>query len=100
MKASALVAVVIACGGSGAPPPNLPVDPPKQMQAAPPPSENPMPTHPWPATKRVDVTETLHGTSIVDPYRWLEDEHAADVQTWMTEQDTYARGELAKLAER
>ena len=56
-----------------------------------------MPQHPWPATKTVDVVDTVHEIKLRDPYRWLEDEKAADVQAWMAEQDKYARGELAKL---
>ena len=55
------------------------------------------PPHPWPATRTVDTADTLNGKTLRDPYRWLEDEHAPDVQAWMTAQDDYARGELAKL---
>ncbi|HET7502462.1 MAG TPA: prolyl oligopeptidase family serine peptidase, partial [Kofleriaceae bacterium] len=56
--------------------------------------------HPWPVTRSAPVTETVHGQHISDPYRWLEDEHAPDVQAWMAEQDGYARGELAKSPHR
>ena len=42
--------------------------------------------------------DTIHGTKVGDPYRWLEDEKKPEVQAWMTAQDDYARGELAKLA--
>jgi len=56
-----------------------------------------MPNRPWPSTEKHDLVETLHATKVVDPYRWLEDEHHPDVQQWMTEQDHYARAELAKL---
>ncbi|MBA3541491.1 MAG: S9 family peptidase [Deltaproteobacteria bacterium] len=55
------------------------------------------PKHPWPTTRKDDVVETLHGTKIADPYRWLEDEKSPEVQAWMTKQDDYARAELAKL---
>jgi prolyl oligopeptidase len=55
------------------------------------------PTHPWPATRMVDVTETIHGKTIHDPYRWLEDETSPEVQAWMKAQDDYARAELGKL---
>ncbi|HET9622554.1 MAG TPA: prolyl oligopeptidase family serine peptidase, partial [Kofleriaceae bacterium] len=34
--------------------------------------------------------------TIRDPYRWLEDERAPEVQRWMDAQDAYARGELAR----
>ena len=27
----------------------------------------------YPAVRREDLTETLHGVAIEDPYRWLED---------------------------
>ena len=64
---------------------------------APPP---PAPSHPWPATRTVDVVDHLHGKTIRDPYRWLEDEHAPEVQAWMTAQDDYTRAQLAKLPER
>ncbi|HEX4417457.1 MAG TPA: prolyl oligopeptidase family serine peptidase [Kofleriaceae bacterium] len=59
-----------------------------------------MPKHPWPATHAGTTTDTVQGKQLADPYRWLEDEKAADVQAWMTEQDTYARGELAKSPHR
>ncbi len=65
------------------------------MKSPPPPP--PAPAHPWPATKTVDVVDHLHGVEVKDPYRWLEDEHAPEVQAWMKEQDDYTRGELAKL---
>ena len=57
-------------------------------------------THPWPATRTVEVTDKLHGVTIKDPYRWLEDEHAPDVQAWMKAEDDYTRAELGKLPDR
>jgi prolyl oligopeptidase len=53
------------------------------------------PNHP--ATKTVEVTDLLFDRHIRDPYRWLEDETAPEVQAWMETQDAFARGELAKL---
>ena len=50
-----------------------------------------------PATRRDDVIETLHGRRVADPYRWLEDEHAPEVQAWMDAQDAYAREVLGAL---
>ncbi len=35
-----------------------------------------------------------------DPYRWLEDEKAPEVQAWMKVQDDYARERIAKLPAR
>ncbi len=60
----------------------------------------PVPTRPWPSTKRQDIVDTMFGKKIADPYRWLEDEKAPDVVAWMTVQDDYARAELAKLPKR
>jgi prolyl oligopeptidase len=55
------------------------------------------PTHPWPQSRKVDVVDTIQGKQIRDPYRWLEDETAPEVQTWMKSEDEYTRGALAKL---
>ncbi|MGH2897749.1 MAG: prolyl oligopeptidase family serine peptidase, partial [Solirubrobacteraceae bacterium] len=55
---------------------------------------------PWPSTRTDDVTETLHGETIADPYRWLEDEASPEVQAWMTAQDDYTRQELARSPQR
>ncbi|MFO8054224.1 MAG: prolyl oligopeptidase family serine peptidase [Bacteroidales bacterium] len=41
----------------------------------------------YPKTKKVEVTDTLFGTVIPDPYRWLEHDTAADVKAWVEEQN-------------
>ncbi|MGA7515272.1 MAG: prolyl oligopeptidase family serine peptidase [Candidatus Sulfotelmatobacter sp.] len=43
------------------------------------------------------VTENLHGTKIVDPYRWLEDGTSADTQKWDAEEMAYTRSVLNPL---
>lgn len=50
-----------------------------------------------PDTKVADPGDVLHGVSVHDPYQWLEDEKAEDVQAWMEVQDTYTRGILNTL---
>ena len=50
-----------------------------------------VPKHPWPATRADDLVEQLHGKTIKDPFRWLEDEKSPEVQAWMTAQDDFAR---------
>ena len=50
-----------------------------------------------PATRSEAIVETVHGRTITDPYRWLEDEHSPEVQAWMRAQDDHTRVELAKL---
>src|SRR5262245_11166388 len=49
---------------------------------------------PYPPTRRDGVSEALHGVTVPDPYRWLEDEKSPEVQAWMREQDAFARSQL------
>jgi prolyl oligopeptidase len=51
----------------------------------------------YPASRRDQVKDVLHGIEVQDPYRWLEQEKSAEVQQWMTAQDRYARERLGKL---
>ena len=46
------------------------------------------------------VTENLHGTKIVDPYRWLEDGTSAETQKWVADEMAYTRSVLDPLAGR
>ncbi len=84
-----LVAAIALVGCPKEVPPPAPV-------VAPAPALPPPPAKLWPATKAVDVADTVQGTVLHDNYRWLEDEKSPDVQAWMKSQDAYARGELAK----
>ncbi len=43
------------------------------------------------------VTEVLHGVSITDPYRWLEDQDNPRTRLWIEEQTQYAREYLDHL---
>ncbi len=52
------------------------------------------------ATRKEEITEAIHGKTVSDPYRWLEDEHAPEVVAWMNAQDLSARRELAGLPHR
>ncbi|UIP00969.1 prolyl oligopeptidase family serine peptidase [Halobaculum sp. CBA1158] len=47
-----------------------------------------------PATPRRPVTDELHGESIVDPYRWLEDGDDEAVREWTDAQNDYAEAVL------
>ena len=38
-------------------------------------------------TRRLDLVETLHGAAVADPYRWLEDGDAPEVQEWTRAQN-------------
>lgn len=41
----------------------------------------------YPAAKRLDLVEELHGQRIADPYRWLEDPDDPATKQWLLEQD-------------
>jgi prolyl oligopeptidase len=49
-----------------------------------------------PATPRREVTDTYHGTAVVDPYRWLEGDDD-EVKAWTAAQDRHARATLDAL---
>jgi prolyl oligopeptidase len=50
-----------------------------------------------PASPAHPVVDTLHGTSVADPYRWLEDAGAGEVRAWFQAQGAHARAELGAL---
>ncbi len=41
----------------------------------------------YPAAPRADLVETLHGLTVADPYRWLEDPSSAETTAWNAAQD-------------
>jgi prolyl oligopeptidase len=45
-------------------------------------------------TRKVDVVDVLHGRSIADPFRWLEDAESAEVRAWTDEQNARTRAVL------
>jgi prolyl oligopeptidase len=50
-----------------------------------------------PASAAEPVTEILHGVSVSDPYRWLEEQDSPRTRQWIEEQTRYARGYLDNL---
>ncbi len=54
----------------------------------------------YPETHRGDVVETLHGTQIADPYRWLEDPDSAETVDWVRRQNAATDAHLATLDDR
>ena len=52
---------------------------------------------PPPATEAQPVTENIHGTTITDPYRWLEDAKSPATRAWIAEQMKYTEGYLSQV---
>jgi prolyl oligopeptidase len=50
-----------------------------------------------PNTPRREVVENYFGTSVTDPYRWLEKTSEPEVVQWMKAQNDYTREKLAKI---
>lgn len=51
----------------------------------------PLTLNPPPPTPVEPVTEVLHGVSVTDPYRWLEDQNSPRTRRWLEEQTAYTR---------
>src|SRR6185295_2230791 len=47
-----------------------------------------------PVTRAEAVVDDVHGVSIADPYRWLEDGSSDEVRRWVETQSAYTRGLL------
>ena len=54
----------------------------------------------YPATRTVDTAETLHGETIPDPYRWLEDGESSETRAWTEAQNALTEGYLARTPAR
>ena len=48
----------------------------------------------YPAARRTDDADLLHGRTIPDPYRWLEDATSAETLAWTTGQDELLTDQL------
>ncbi|MDZ4753955.1 MAG: prolyl oligopeptidase family serine peptidase [Phycisphaerae bacterium] len=53
----------------------------------------------YPPAKTVEVTDVYHGTTVSDPYRWLE-EYSDETNRWIDEEEALARGYLDAIPER
>jgi prolyl oligopeptidase len=50
-----------------------------------------------PVTKTDNVTETIHGVTITDPYRWLEDQNSPETRAWIDSENEYTKSVLNSL---
>ncbi len=41
----------------------------------------------YPTSKKVDQTDTYHGETVADPYRWLEDDRSEETGAWVKAQN-------------
>jgi prolyl oligopeptidase len=54
----------------------------------------------YPSTNKIRVVDTLHGTEIIDNYRWLENGKGSKVKEWTEVQEKFTRSILDKLPQR
>ena len=51
----------------------------------------------YPVTKKVDHTDTYFGTTVKDPYKWLEDDRSAETEAWVKAQNKVTYGYLEQI---
>ena len=52
---------------------------------------------PPPPTEAEPVTETIHGVTVTDPYRWLEDSQSPATRSWLEAQMKYTQDYLGQV---
>ncbi len=52
---------------------------------------------PYPSTRKVDTVTTYFGTKVPDPYRWLENDQAADTKEWVQAENRVTQDYLNKI---
>jgi len=53
-----------------------------------------------PATAAQPVVETLHGVTVTDPYRWLEDQQVPATRDWIARQNAYTDAMIGNLPQK
>ncbi len=51
----------------------------------------------YPVTKKVNQADDYFGTKVEDPYRWLEDDNAADTKAWVEEENKVTNAYLSAI---
>jgi prolyl oligopeptidase len=54
----------------------------------------------YPKTAKVPQTDSYHGSTVADPYRWLEDDNSPQTAQWVAEQNKLTFGYLEKISYR
>ena len=53
-----------------------------------------MDTLQYPSTKKIRQFDDYHGTTVADPYRWLEDTDAPETRQWIAAQNRLTKSFL------
>lgn len=51
----------------------------------------------YPETKKSDQSDDYFGTSVADPYRWLEDDNSTETKAWVAEQNEVTNAYLSAI---
>ncbi len=51
----------------------------------------------YPQARNSDQTDTYHGVTVADPYRWLEDDRSAETTQWVTAENQLTKEYLARI---
>jgi prolyl oligopeptidase len=51
----------------------------------------------YPVTKKVNQTDDYFGTKVSDPYRWLENDTAADTKEWVRTEQSFTESYLSRI---
>ena len=54
----------------------------------------------YPVSKKVEQLDTYHGSTVADPYRWLEDANSAETKSWVDAQNKVTQAYLAQIPQR
>ncbi len=54
----------------------------------------------YPRTPKGKTTDDYYGTSVPDPYRWLEDDNSPETLAWVKEQQVLTQAILNQYASR
>jgi prolyl oligopeptidase len=57
----------------------------------------PLKTLPYPQPRKVDTVTTYFGTKVPDPYRWLENDQAADTKSWVQDENKVTQNYLSQI---